>query len=331
VALLEAGNFPRHKVCGEFISGEALHLLAELIPSDRLHLLRQAPSISRSRLFLDGKIVEVPVNPPAASVPRFDLDRALWEAAVTSGVEACEQTKVLSISGTGPFRCIMADRQVEARALVNATGRWSNLHKVQTGSSHWIGLKAHFREPIPSPTVDLYFFEGGYCGVQPTGVEGQGLINASAMVRADIASSFPAVLARHAALAERSARWEALFPPIATAPLVFGTPRPVRDGMMMVGDAAGFVDPFVGDGISLALRSGALAAASLAAFVSGEIPLTESLNRYADRYRRHLLPVFRTSSALRRLLALPGKVRIPLLTAFEYAPGLKRYLVSKTR
>ena len=36
----------------------------------------------------------------------------------------------------------------------------------------WLGVKAHFAEPPSEPSVDLYFFEGGYCGVQPVTVTG---------------------------------------------------------------------------------------------------------------------------------------------------------------
>ena len=57
---------------------------------------------------------------------------------------------------------------------------------------------------------------------------------------------------------------------MSTSPLIFRQPQPERDGMLMVGDAAGFVDPFVGDGISLALRGGALAAHCLGSFFSGK-------------------------------------------------------------
>ena len=103
-----------------------------------------------------------------------------------------------------------------------------------------------------------------------------GRVNASAMVRADVASTLPEVFARHPALRERSRNWSPLSDPVSTSPLIFRQPQPERDGMLMVGDAAGFVDPFVGDGISLALRGGALAAHCLASFFAGETSLPRS-------------------------------------------------------
>ena len=89
------------------------------------------------------------------------------------------------------------------------------------------------------------------------------------MVRADVASSLPEVFAQHPALRERSRNWTLVSDPVSTSPLIFRSPQPERDGVLMAGDAAGFVDPFVGDGISLALRSGSLAARCLNSFFSG--------------------------------------------------------------
>ena len=281
VLLLDRGRFPRHKVCGEFVSAESLSLLSNLLDSQCATLLRDSLRIPRARLFLDGRSLHTVVNPPAASIARLDLDAALWLSAGKAGADARQQVTVHNVTGSGPFRFATSEGEFESRALVNASGRWSNLNlpPAETGRPRekWLGVKAHFAEPDPSLSVDLYFFEGGYCGVQPVAVAGDnssgGRVNASAMVRADVASSLPEVFAQHPGLRERSQNWVLLSEPVSTSPLIFRTPQPERDGILMVGDAAGFVDPFVGDGISLALRSGALAAQSLGPFFGGEISL----------------------------------------------------------
>jgi flavin-dependent dehydrogenase len=181
----------------------------------------------------------------------------------------------------------------------------------------------------------LYFFEGGYCGVQPVEIRGgessNGRVNAAAMVRADVASSLPEVLERHPQLRKRSRAWVPLSDPVSTSPLIFRDPSPARANVLLAGDAAGFVDPFVGDGVSLALRSGALAARCVAPFFRGEIGLPDAVGRYEEAYREQLAPVFRASSAIRRLLVLPKALRLPLLLVLENIPGVARYLVSKTR
>ena len=341
VLLLERGKFPRHKVCGEFVSAESLALLRSLLDSRHLGLLRDAIQIPNARLFLDSRTLTTAVDPPAASIARLDLDLALWESAVWAGVDARQQLTVQSIVGTGPFRVATSAGEFESRAVINGSGRWSNLTNLNASPSkaerpeRWIGLKAHFAEPCPNPSVDLYFFDGGYCGVQPVEVNdapsGNGRVNACAMVRADVASTLPDLFARHDSLRERSLRWQPLSDPVSTSPLLFRKPQPERDSILMVGDAAGFVDPFVGDGISLAVRSGSFAAECLMPFFAGEISLQRAVQDYCDTYRRKLAPVFRASSTLRRMLVLPRAVRIPLLFLLSRTPSVGRYLVRKTR
>lgn len=350
VLLLERGHFPRHKVCGEFVSAESLDLLQNLLVPVYRGLITKAPRIARSRIFVDAAELQAEITPPAASITRFDLDIALWDSCAQAGVELHDDCTVQSVKGTGPFHVATKTETFEARAIINATGRWSNLTspatrarltkdsvtKERVTKDRWVGVKAHFREtatPTP-PSVDLYFFDGGYCGVQPiTGNQnGAGTaVNACAMVRADIATDLREVLKLHPALRSRSESWQPLMDPVTTSPLVFHPPEPTQNGMLQTGDAATFVDPFIGDGISLALRSGDLAANCLAPFFRGECSLDAATADYADLYQTRLAPVFRASSRLRNLLRWPGIVRKPVLSILEKTPSITRRLVTMTR
>jgi flavin-dependent dehydrogenase len=338
VLLLERGRFPRQKVCGEFVSAESLSLLAELLATQNARLLSDAIRIPCVRIFLDGRVLQAAVNPPAASISRLHLDRDLWHSAEQCGVESRQQITVQNILGTGPFLVKTSAGEFESRALVNASGRWSNLNPAPNGHSsgaRWLGLKSYFAEPSPPTSADLYFFEGGYCGVQPVDARelgGQSVrVNACAMVRADVASSLHEVFLRHPALQERSRGWKPLGDPVSTSPLIFREPQPERDGVLMTGDAAAFVDPFVGDGISLALRSGRLAGECLVPFFAGSSSLPEAASNYREIYEGQLARVFRTSSKIRWMLGLPHSLRTPILSLLEKAPAITRYMVSKTR
>jgi flavin-dependent dehydrogenase len=221
---------------------------------------------------------------------------------------------------------------------VNAAGRWSFLTSSDTRSrasgQRWIGVKRHFRETNPAPSVDLYFFDGGYCGVQPvssSAANSTGLVNASAMVRADIATDLKDVLERHPALRGRSQCWEPVIDQVTTSPLVFHKPEPVQGKMLQVGDAATFVDPFIGDGISMALRSGALAAECLQPFLLNECSLEKAAAEYHKLYSIRLGPVFRASSVLRKLLRVPYPIRKPAMSLLQHAPLITRQIVRMTR
>ncbi len=332
VLLLEKGRFPRHKVCGEFVSAESLGLLSCLLDSQHSPLLREAVLVPQARMFVDGQVLHSAITPPAASIARIDLDAALWSSAEKSGVEAKQQVTVEAIGGTGPFRIETSLGQFEARAVINASGRWSNLTagmgERQKSRDKWLGVKGHFSEARPNPSVDLYFFGGGYCGVQP--LSGNS-INACAMVRAEVGSTLAEVFEEHPALYQRSRSWKPISEPVFTSPLIFRTPLPTRDGIFMAGDAAAFVDPFVGDGISLALRSGSLAGTCLIPFFRREVSIEEAVSQYSRIYRHRFSPVFKTSSQIRKLLELPRSVRKPLVFMLQKAPAVTRYLVSKTR
>ena len=338
VLLAERGKLPRQRVCGEFVSAESLELLSDLLKDSRL--LSHALRIPEARLFFDGHVVSAPVEPQAASIARLDLDLALWNAARNAGVMTRLQTSIEKITGSEPFSLFTSEDIHEARAVIDASGRWSNLRNHSASNSaingaKWLGVKAHFSEPEPHPSVDLYFFDGGYCGVQPVTLSGsspgEGRVNACAMICSDAARTLQDVIPLHPALRARAEKWKALGDPVSTSPLFFREPEPVQDRILLAGDSAGFVDPFVGDGISLALRSGALTAQALLPFLQGKSTLEQSAARYAQQYRDRLLPVFRNSSRLRRLLNLPRPLRRSVGHLLESSPAFSRLLVQWTR
>ena len=136
-----------------------------------------------------------------------------------------------------------------------AAGRWSQFtpDRVVPPGPKWIGVKAHFREANPAPSTDLYFFESGYCGVQPVAAD---VVNACAMVRSDRRPRCRMFSRSTHGWPNGPPRGLPLMQPVSTAPLIYRQPQPTRDNMLFAGDAAAFIDPFVGDGISIALRSG---------------------------------------------------------------------------
>lgn len=304
VLLLEKERFPRHKVCGEFVSSESLRLLRVLLERE---LFQELPQIASARVFLDGKTLGIPVSPAARSIPRFDLDAALLAAAKTAGVDVQQESTVSKVLPGEAFSVQVGANSITSRAVVNATGRWSQLTYFEpAGRQKWIGLKAHFSELRPSPSVDLYFFGSGYCGVQPVG---ESVINVCAMVRAQAATSLNEVFALHPELWRRSRDWEQRFATITTSGLHFREPMTEDRGMLQAGDSAGFIDPFVGDGISLALHSGTLAAQCLLPLFAGSSSLSDVHREYGVAYRQKLAPALRNAARLRRLLSSPAWLR----------------------
>lgn len=326
VVLLERGSFPREKVCGEFVSAEALALLSTLVTDDAW--MAEHPRIDRLRIFATGRHADATLRPAGCSIARTALDDALWRSAANAGVTALTASPVLTITGAAPWTVVTAARAFTAHAVIDASGRWSALRAspLPTGTG-WLGLKAHFLELAPPPGVDLYFFRGGYCGVQLVGPD---RINVCAMVRADIATRLEQVFLRAPELRLRSRNWRRGTPVVATAPLLFRAPVPVYDGILRVGDAAGFIDPFAGDGISLALHSGTLAAHSLLPFFCGKESLVACASRYARSYSRHLLPAFRAAAFMRSWSRWPAPVQGVAVRLLGNSV-ISRHVIARTR
>lgn len=331
VALFDAGAFPRQKVCGEFVSAESIEVLRDLLRShvDAESLVHDAPVIDQTRLFLTGRVIQTRVSPPALSIPRYAMDSLLWQAAKQAAAGAHSSCEVRAVHGDGPFYLDTTAGEVCASSVIVAAGRWSKF-KPQTPISpgpKWIGVKAHYHENHPPRSTDLYFFEHGYCGVQPVADD---VVNACAMVRSDCATSLEDVFALHSALAERRRNWQAIVEPVATAPLIYGVPQPIRDDMMFIGDAAAFIDPFVGDGISIALHTGRLAATKLESFLNGTASLASAVAGYERDYAQQFVPLITAASRIRAVLSWPKPVQ---MAAFELlrVPGAMSYVIRKTR
>jgi flavin-dependent dehydrogenase len=349
VLLLERGRFPRHKVCGEFISPESLELLRSLLTTSAAQrVLADAPLIRRARVFIGKQKLEAAISPPAASIARYALDELLWKAAQESGAICREQVEVGAVHRGDGFTVETGAGSFTARAIINASGRWSKLQSsltskaaligAKSGKPRWLGIKAHYRERSAEAKVkrdaastDLYIFPGGYCGVQPVlGDDGAQRLNVCAMCRADVATTLEQVTQMHPELAQRARDCTPAMEPVTTSPLIFREPKPVADGMMQVGDAAGFIDPFVGDGIAIALRGGSMAGDLMGRVATGTLTVDEACEEYGDRYRSSFLPAFRNARRLRRLMELPGVLRAPVLQALRL-PGAAEFVVRKTR
>ena len=330
VLLLEQGHFPRHKVCGEFVSAESLELLRQLLlyaPKGSA-ILDEAPKIDKARMFLQGSTVEIPVL-PSASIPRFVMDEALWCAAQAVGVDCRDGVSVESIKANGEFEVTTTGGAFSAVMAIASTGRWSKLRQPtpKPRAKKLLGVKAHFRERNPSISTDLYFFSGGYCGVQPVD---ENTVNACALVRADVATDLDAVLRLNGALAKRAKSWEPAMEPVTTSPLIFAEPEPERDGVLFAGDTAGFIDPFAGDGISLALRTGAAAAQAAMHVIAGRVTVEEALRNYRRRYEKQFLPAFRAAANARRVIGCPRPLPQFALQLLRF-PKIARAVFARTR
>jgi flavin-dependent dehydrogenase len=158
----------------------------------------------------------------------------------------------------------------------------------------------------------------------------QVVLNVCAMLHPGSKSGMPAALQFHPVLAQRSRLWRQCSPTTTTAPLFFRPAQPVRGSVLQVGDAAAFIDPFVGDGIAIALRTGVMAGEAAARFCRSEHNLEHCCAEYAHRYGEVIGPALRNAARLRRLLSFPPAAQASLVGAMR-ALGAGKWLLTATR
>lgn len=324
VMLLERSGFPRDKVCGEFFSAEAAPLLRGMAPE----LEAEAPRIATAEFISSrGRRAEFTLPAPALGISRLRLDAALWRAAGEAGVELRPRAAVARLqAAAGGYELALAPGEVlAARAVIVAAGRWWRLAGLETApprSSPWVGVKARFRGLAPKAAVEMYAFRGGYCGLAP--VE-NGWTNACCLLHrrraGDLAASrdFSAWIVAASASPALAARLKGavqVTATVTTAPVGMGIRAAVLGGVLLAGDASGFLDPFTGDGMARALLSGQLAGEAVAAGVP---------DNYPARLQRAARRGFLASGALRGLVAAPAWLQgaaIAVLARPPLGPGL---------
>ena len=335
VTLIEREPTPRHKVCGEFLSGEALEDLHALgIDVDALG----AVPIPYVRLAAARRAAQAPLPFPAASLTRKTLDTALIAEAVAAGVrvERGRSVQALSRTTSGMWQAILDDGAVyEAPTAFLASGKHDlRGHARPKDPQRWVAFKMYYRlSPAQAAELEgaseLMLYPGGYGGIQP--VEG-GIANLCWVVQqrsfaraGNHWESFVAKMQRDCPhLAMRLAGAEPLLDkPIAVTHIPYGhIRRTTEDGLYCIGDQAAVIPSFTGDGISIALYTARCAAA---AFLAGEpAPIFQA------RLRSALLPQMRlaefAADGLNNALA-----RAVLPLCLGVWPGVMRVTAKLTR
>ncbi|NQW04770.1 MAG: NAD(P)/FAD-dependent oxidoreductase [Acidobacteria bacterium] len=291
VWLLEREAMPRPKLCGDTLNPGAVAALADLgLTGGPL-----ADALALDGMLITGPQVALRARYPAGQVGRAiargPLDAWLAEAAVAAGARLeCDvrvrgplwrdgRTGAPSVAGV----LLAADDRrairVPAAVTIAADGRRSVLARAAKLSAHpstprrWaFGVYASGVRGL-STMGEMHVRRGHYIGVAPVG---DGRANVCVVTGVRPAGVTPIeliarALARDPQLRERTEGWRAEGRPRVLGPLAVDCVRAGMPGLLLAGDAAGFIDPMTGDGIHLAIRGGAMAAAAaLEALESGD-------------------------------------------------------------
>jgi menaquinone-9 beta-reductase len=326
VVLLDRARFPRDKVCGEYLSPEGSRILDRLgvlkaveaagarplrgmriVAPDGTTLVGDYPRSGRwrgyrdhalavRRLVFDAVLVERARALPVTVREGFRVTDLVRDGAGVAGVEGIPE------GAAGPVE------RIDARLVVGADGRASVVaRRLDLVRPHpWLQRLAlmTYAEGLAHDAErgEIFLAPPAYSILNPVG---DGRVNLSLVVpsaegvrhKADLAGYFDRAVAALPFLRDRLAGGQRVSPVRALGPLAYRVAAPHHDGVVLVGDGLGFLDPFTGEGIFAALRSAELAA-----------EVADAALRAGDCSAAALAPAH-----ARRRAALAGKERVAVL------------------
>jgi len=340
VLVLDRARFPRPKPCGEYLNPGAV---------EALHRLGVADEVGRAGVSISGMYIAGPDGAGVWApfprgrgllVPREHLDHALLQAAMRAGADVVEECRVDAVVPGRPV--IVTARgpdgplQLKAQLVVGADGIRSTVARrdgplAPAPRGHY-AIGAHFEDlAVDGPRGDLHLGWGWYAGAACYG-RGRGNVviavprAALRRSRGDAESAFREAIGALPVLAPMLAGARRTTPFVSVGPLGYTRRASAGDGVILVGDAAGTINPMTGEGIALALRGAELAAAAADRALRGEDTSQHALASY-ERARAEAFHGTWTVSRLLQWIIQRPRVAARLFNGLARDPALASRLL----
>ncbi|MGH9949332.1 MAG: NAD(P)/FAD-dependent oxidoreductase [Pyrinomonadaceae bacterium] len=356
VLLVEEKKFPRDKLCGEFISPECLSHFEELGVMPQLNAvggadLKETVFYSRSgraavidnRWFGDG-------TQQALGLSRSALDATLLDHCCSVGVDVRQETSVTNVLNEDECVVGVAIKNnngevahVSARLTIDATGRKRSLEKrignekVIPQRAGLVAFKTHIRNAeVATGVCELFVYRGGYGGSSEVenGLHDLCFIVTSKLTRehgSDAERIMREIVMKNPRAAKVLERAVIETPWVAVPIERFGRGRLVpAEGLITIGDAAAFIDPFTGSGILLALESAKVAASAIRHSFENGFDLEELEMQYRKTYAAAFNRRLLFCSLLRRTAFVPY-LADSMIELLRLSKPLRRQFARATR
>jgi flavin-dependent dehydrogenase len=333
VTVLEKETSAHHKVCGEFLSREAIDYLRQ-VEVDPLAI--GAAPIRFVRLSSKHTAVESALPFTALSLSRFTLDQAMLARAEECG---CKVERGIFVDGLTTndnlwFAQLRDSKPLCARTVFLANGKhdlrgWTRTH---SGQGDLVAFKLHWQLDAVQTSalrdfIEIFLFPGGYGGLSLVEADTANLCLVVRRARLRALGGFAELLASilddNQLLRQRLQGAKALWPrPLALSSIPYGYISEGRAGLWCIGDQAAVIPSFTGDGMSIALHSAALAAEM---YLAGESSL-----QYSRKLHRQLGRGMSLATALSRaMVTSTGRGLAPI--ALKTFPCAMQWIAASTR
>lgn len=339
ITVIEKNNYPKHKVCGEYISNEVIDYF-NWLGLDAV--FEKSHPINQFRLEVDNaNFSEVQLPLGGFGISRYLLDDLLYQKAKEQGCTFIHESVTDVIFKEELFTVTLSSGlQIESQIAVGSFGKRSTIDiNLQRNfikkKSHWMAVKAHYSGNFSDQLVGLYPFHGGYCGVSK--VENN-VLNVCYIVQIKVFKKFKSIpdftaniLYENNGLKNILIHSTPLFDnPLTISQISFDTKKAVENHVLMIGDAAGLIHPLCGNGMAMAIHSAKIASELIHKSLNEEVFSRDKLELdYSIKWNgtfKNRLQMGRNLSAL-LLNPFLTKIAMKIVTRF---PILFKSIIRKT-
>lgn len=337
IVVLEKGNYPFHKVCGEYISMESYDFIQSLgLNLDEMKL----PKINRLVISAhNGYSISSDLALGGFGISRYTLDCKLAEIAKKSGVTLFENCTATKVSQTDGVYTITATGQT-----INAKLVFGSYGKLEPGFVNrpaaakkglYIAVKYHVKLNFPNDLIELHNFDDGYCGISKVDNDTVCICYLTTVKNLQnnnysIKSLEENCVLKNPHLQAYFSKAEFMFErPLTISQISFRKKQTKREGFFLLGDAAGAIAPLCGNGMSIAMRSSKILAHCTHLFLQNRISEKEMSDLYKKEWNSNFSFRIRAGYYLQKLF---GKRRSTFLSLkfIAQSPWLFRKLIGFT-
>ena len=296
VTIIEKNDFPKHKVCGEYISNEVM-LYFNWLGIDLSDL--RPTTISKLQFStVNGTIINAKLPLGGFGISRFELDFYLYKKAISNGCSILQEEVEDVVFDCNTFTTTTTNGSIlKSEIVIGAFGKRSNIdlrlnRKFIQQKSPWLAVKAHYKGDFPNDLVGLHNFKGGYCGVSKVEKD---LLNICYLVQYESFKEYKntidfqnLVLKQNPHLNEIFENSKMVFEkPLTISQISFEKKDPVENHILMIGDTAGLIHPLCGNGMAMAIHSAKLVSDLLCKFKTKEIKSRDELEKEYTKLWNH--------------------------------------------
>jgi flavin-dependent dehydrogenase len=339
VTVIEKNEFPKHKVCGEYISNEVLPYLnwldlniADLNPTNITKLEFSAAS---------GKTIKSTLPLGGFGISRFALDEYLYKKALENGCTVLQDNVENIVFENNQFIVTTANKNIlKSEIVIGAFGKRSTIDQKLNRDfiqkkSYWLAVKAHYSGNFPNDVVGLHNFKGGYCGVSKVEKD---MINICYLADYETFKRFKNIEEYQKSVVSQNPHLKVIFEkskllfekPLTISQISFEKKQAVENHILMIGDTAGLIHPLCGNGMAMAIHSAKIVSELVEKYFANEIKSRKELEgKYIQEWNFNFKKRLKMGRLLSNLLQ-KQKLSAVLMRILIIFPFLLSKIIKKT-